>query len=116
MSREDVSEMGDRPHALGGWNTSDRRTARRLTYRGNHRVFRCVSSICWLQAVDECVPQMNRGRVIAGHEQGDEEGFQQISLLRLVSAVAEARGSRVPQLRRYLLHMPAQRAPFTPSR
>src|ERR1700722_19340202 len=47
MSREDVSEMGDRPHALGGWNTSDRRTARRPTYRGNHRVFRCVSSICW---------------------------------------------------------------------
>lgn len=74
MSCQDVSEMGDRPHALGGCpNTSDGRIAQRLTYLGKHRAFRWAS-ICRLQAVDGCVPQMNWSRVITGHEQMDEEG------------------------------------------
>jgi hypothetical protein len=74
MSCQDVSEMGDRPHALGGCpNTSDGRIAQRLTYLGKHRAFRWAS-ICRLQAVDGCVPQMNRGGFITGHEQMDEEG------------------------------------------
>jgi hypothetical protein len=90
MSCQDVSEMGDRPHALGRCpNTSDGRIAQRLTYLGKHRAFR-RASICRLQGVDGCVPQMNRSRVITGHEQMDEEGFQQISLVQLVSAIAEA--------------------------
>jgi hypothetical protein len=61
--------MGDRPHALGGCpNTSDGRIAQL-----SHRAFR-LASICRLQAVAGCVPQMNRGGFITGPEQIDEEG------------------------------------------
>jgi hypothetical protein len=80
--------MSDRPHALGGWNTSDGRTARRLTYRGKHRVFGCVLDL--LAAGSRRVRPADECRVISGHEQRDEEGFQQILLVQLVSAVAEA--------------------------
>jgi hypothetical protein len=74
MSCQDVSEVGDRPHALGGCpNTSDGRIAQRLTYLGKHRAFRWAST-CRLQASDGCVPQMSRGGFITGHEQMDEEG------------------------------------------
>ena len=49
------------------------RIAQRLTYLGKHRAFRWAS-ICRLQAVHGCVPQMSRGGFITGHDQMDEEG------------------------------------------
>jgi hypothetical protein len=75
MSCEDVSELGDRP-------SRSRRVSKHVgrpdspaaNLSRQAPVPFGVASICWLQAVDGRVPQMNRSRFIAGHEQMDEEG------------------------------------------